>query len=113
MRRRNMLDKFGRAHEPADTPSGSVEVLARGADGDGEALNLGGERGDSRKGNVVQAVVDLVGENDDLVLDAQVANLLKLLLGEDLADGVVCVILSAKYALYLGAVREVATNAVC
>ena len=84
-----MLDQVLGAHEPADAPAGGVEVLAGGADGDGEALDLGRERGDAGKGHVVQAVVDLVRQDDDLVLDAQVPDLLQLLLGVDLADGVV------------------------
>lgn len=65
----NVLDKLGRTHEPAHAPAGCVKVLARGANGDGEALDFGGKRGDPREGNVVQAVVYLVGKDDDLILD--------------------------------------------
>jgi hypothetical protein len=31
----------------------------------------------------------LVGEDDDIILDAEVADLFKFLLGEDFADGIV------------------------
>lgn len=62
-----------------DAPAGGVEVLAGGPDGEGQALNLGGQGGDPGEGDVEEAVVDLVGQDDDLVLDAEVADLLELL----------------------------------
>lgn len=82
------MDELGGAHEPAHAPAGGVEVLARRADGDGEVGKLGGQRGDAGEGDVVEAIVDLVGQDDDVVLDAEVADALELLLAEDLADGV-------------------------
>lgn len=72
-----------------DAPARSVKVLARGPNGERELLELGRERRDARERLVVQAVVDLVGQNEDLLLDAQVANALELLAGVDLAERVV------------------------
>lgn len=72
-----------------DAPAGGVKVLAGGTDSECDFFYLGGEGGDAGEGDVVEAVVDFVGEDDDLVLDANVGNLLQLLAGVNLADGVV------------------------
>src|SRR6187551_1130363 len=72
-----------------DAPAGGVKVLAGRTDGEGDLLHLGGQSSDAGEGDVVEAVVDFVGEDDDLVLDADVGNLLQLLTGVDLADRVV------------------------
>ncbi|KAB8345847.1 hypothetical protein FH972_022902 [Carpinus fangiana] len=85
----DVLDEVLGADEPADAPAGAVEVLAAGADGEGEGGNLGRQGGDAGEGAVVEAVVDLVAEDEDVVLDAQVADGLQLGAREDLADGVV------------------------
>lgn len=88
------MDELGGAQEPAHSPAGGVEVLAGRADGDGETLDFGGESGDPGERDVEEAVVDFVGEDDYLVLDAEVTDLLELLSREDLADGVVCLTLA-------------------
>jgi len=72
-----------------DAPAGGVKVLAGGTDGEGDLFYLGGQSSDAGEGDVVEAVVDFVGEDDDLVFDADVGNLLQLLTGVDLADRVV------------------------
>lgn len=89
VRRRDVLDQVLRADEVADAPAGGVEQLARGADGQRQRRDLRAQRRDAREGHVVQAVVDLVGEDEDVVLDAQVADGLEFVTAEDLADGVV------------------------
>ena len=72
-----------------DAPARSVKVLTRGPDGERELLKLRRKRRDARERLVVQAVIDLVGEDEDLLLYAQVADALELLPGVDLAEGVV------------------------
>jgi hypothetical protein len=77
--------------ERTDSPSSGIKVLAGRPDRQGDLLDLGRQRRDAGEGNVEQAVVDLVRQDDDLVLDAEVGNLLQLVAAEDLADGVVCI----------------------
>jgi hypothetical protein len=78
-------EKGGRTNSPPR----SVKVLAGRANRQGDVFHLGRQGRDAGKGHVVQAVVDLVGEDDDLVLEAQVGDSLKLLAREYLANGVV------------------------
>lgn len=54
-----VLDKLWSPDQPANTPTSSVEILAGGADGDGEVLDLLGESCDSRKWGIVEPIVDL------------------------------------------------------
>lgn len=89
MRGRDELDQMLRPDEVADSPASSVEGLARGADGQGALPELRGQRCDPGERDVVEAVVDLIREDDDVVLDAEVADALEFLAREDLADGVV------------------------
>jgi hypothetical protein len=42
----------------------------------------------------VEAFVDLIRENNDVVLDSQLTNILEFSTGEDLADRVVTVLLA-------------------
>lgn len=77
------------SNQPAHPPARAVKVLARRADSDGEVLDLGGDGGDARERLVVEAVVDLVREDDDVVLDTDRADALELFPAKDLADGVV------------------------
>ena len=72
----DVLEEVGGADEPAYSPAGGVKVLARGADGESELLDLGREGRDAREGDVEEPVVDFIGEDDDLVLDAEVADTL-------------------------------------
>ena len=76
--------------ERTDSPACCVKVLARGSDGDCQFLNLRGQSGHSCKRHVVEAIVNFVGQNNDFVLDAQVAYFLELIARVHLADGVVC-----------------------
>lgn len=72
-----------------DTPTGGIKVLAGRANGNGELLNFRGQSRDSGERDVEQAVIHLIGENNDLMLHTQVTNLLQLLLGEDLSNRVI------------------------
>lgn len=76
-------------NQPPDAPARGVEVLARRADGQGQPGDVRRQRGDAGEGDVVEAVVDLVGEDDDVVFDAQRADGLEFVLGKDLAERVV------------------------
>lgn len=93
-----------RAEQPANAPARGVEVFSGGADGEGYVCDGGGEGADSSEGDVVEAVVDLaiekggsvgesdrrggigkdyfVGENDDVVFNAEVSDCLELILGK-------------------------------
>lgn len=75
----NVLDQVLGANQVPDTPPGGVEGLARGADGERALVQLGRHCGDAGEGDVEEAVVDLIGEDDEVVLDAQVANALEFL----------------------------------
>lgn len=74
----NVADEFGGTHQVADAPPGAVEVLARGADGEGALGEGGGEGGNAGEGGERKAVIDLVGENEDVIFDAEIANGLEL-----------------------------------
>ena len=82
-------DEIVVADQPADAPAGAVEVLAAGADGESVFGDLRGEGEDAGELGVVEAVVDFVREEDQAVLDAEVADGEEFLPREDLADGVV------------------------
>lgn len=92
------MNEMSGSHEPAHTPARSVEVLARRADGNSQSLNLRGESGDSREWHVVETVIYFVGENDNLMLDADVSYSLELFFRVDLADGIVCRSLLVMYS---------------
>lgn len=70
----DVFDKVFGADEPADAPACGVEVLACGADGEGQFGDFWGESGNAGERDVVKAVVDFVGEDDDVVFDAQGAD---------------------------------------
>lgn len=89
MRGSDVADEFGGADEVADAPTGAVEVLAGGADGEGAFGDRGGESGDAGEGCEGEAVVDFIGEDKDVAFHAEVADGLELGFGEDFADGVV------------------------
>lgn len=89
---RDMFDQVCRSHEPAHSPSCGIEVLASRANGDCKSLNFRRQGRNSSEGHVEKTVVDLVGENDYLVSDTDIANLLELLLRVDLAHRVVYVL---------------------
>lgn len=52
-------------------------------------VEVRGDSCDSRKGDIVKVVVDLVGEDQKIVFQAEVANALELRLCEDFSYGVV------------------------
>ncbi len=87
-----MLNDSGRYRHGklTDTPSCGVEVLAGRSNGERQVLNLRRQCRNSREGRIVEPVVDLIRENDDFILDTEVPYALKLILGEYLADRVVC-----------------------
>lgn len=89
VRRRDVLDQMLWSDQVADSPTGGVEELARAADGESQLCDLGTQRRDARERHVVQAVVDFVGEDEDVVLDAQVANGLQFVAAEHFAHRVV------------------------
>ncbi len=70
-------------------PARGIEVLARRAYGNSNLLNFRRQGCNARKRHVEETVVDLVGQNDDLVFEADIGNLLQFLLVEHLADRVV------------------------
>ena len=83
------LDERSGADEIADAPAGGEEDFAGAADGQGDFSEVGGQSGDAGEGDVVETVVDFVGEDEDFVLEAKVANGGEFGLGEDFADWVV------------------------
>lgn len=85
----DVLDQMLGSDQVAHSPACSVEQLARAADSQGESCNLRAQCGHTSERHVVELVVDFVREDEDVVLDAKVANGLELLAGEDLADRVV------------------------
>jgi len=85
----DILDQVLGPDQVAYPPTSSVEQLARTADSQSESRNLRAQRGNTSKRHVVQLVVDFVREDENVVLDAKVANGLELLAGEDLADRIV------------------------
>ena len=83
------VDEVGGRDQVADAPAGAVEVLARAADGEGDGGQGGGEAGDAGEGDVVEAVVDFVGDDEDGVGEAEGADAFEFGFREDFADGVV------------------------
>lgn len=61
VRRGNEFDQMLRPNQPADAPASGVEVLACGANREGQIGDFGGQAANASKGNVIEAVVDLVG----------------------------------------------------
>lgn len=86
---RHVSDQIGRPHQPADSPPGGVEVLTRRSNRDGNLLHLGRQCRHAGERSIEQSIVNLIREDDDLVLDADICNLLQLLLGKDLSNWVV------------------------
>lgn len=84
----NVLDKVLRTNKPPDTPSCAVKILASRTNGESQVGNLGGKSSHASKRSVVKTVVDLVAQDDDVVLNAEIANGLQLFLGKHLADWV-------------------------
>lgn len=85
----HILDQVLRANKISNTPAGGIEGLAGGTDGQGSLVQLRRQSGNSRKGDIEETVIDLIRQNNQVVLNAEVADALELLSGEDLANGVV------------------------
>lgn len=85
----HILDQVFRADEVPNTPTSGVEGLAGRTHGQSTLVQLWGQSSDSSVGNVEEAVVDFIRQDDKVVLDTQFTNALELLAREDLADGVV------------------------
>lgn len=78
--------------EVSYSPASGVEGLAGRADGESALVELRRQGSDSGERDVVEAVVDFVGEDDQVVLHADLSNALQLSAREDLANGVVTVL---------------------
>lgn len=85
----HVLDQVFRANEVPNTPTSSIEGLAGGAHGQSALVQLWGQGSNSSVGNVEEAVVDFIRQDDKVILDAQFTNALELFAREDLADGIV------------------------
>ena len=88
----SVLDQMLFTDEVPHTPTSSVEVLARGAHGDCEFGNFWGQSGDASKRDVEEAVVDFVGENDDVVFYAEGRDLFEFFARHDFTNRVVSAI---------------------
>ena len=78
MRRADVLDEMLGTDQPAHAPARAVEVLPCRADRQSQVRNLWTQRGDAGEGNVEEAVVDLVGEDQNVVLHTNGADGFKL-----------------------------------
>jgi hypothetical protein len=85
----HVFDQMFGANEIPNTPAGGIEGLAGGADSQSTLVQFGGQGSNSCERDIKEAVVDLIGQDDQVVLHAQLANALQLLAREDLADGIV------------------------
>ena len=83
------------ADQPAYSPSCSIEVLAGRADGQSQGCDFGIEGSNAREGNVVQAVVNLVREDQDFMTDTERGDFLKFGSGEYFADRIMTKVNSA------------------
>jgi len=88
----NILDQMLGANQVSDTPTGGIECLTGGSYSQSTLVELRGQGGNSGEGDVVETVVDFVGENDKVMLNTELTNALQFSLREDLADGVVTVL---------------------
>lgn len=85
----HVLDQVLGADEVSYSPASGVKGLACRADGESALVELGRQGSDSGERNVVEAVVDFVGKDDQVVLHANLSDALQLSAREDLANGVV------------------------
>lgn len=84
----DVVDEVCRAGEVPNTPASTVEVLSCGANRESPSGDFRGEGGDAGERGVREAVVDFVGEDEDVVFYAEVADGLEFGFGKDFADGV-------------------------
>lgn len=84
------------ANEPANAPTGAVEVFACGTHSECTGGDGRGQSSDAGEGGIGEAVVDLVGDDEDVVLDTDVADGLELRFGENFTDRVVALFRSVR-----------------
>ena len=89
MSRRNISDQVRWTDQPTYSPSCSVEIFACRTHGKSESLDLRRQRGNAGKGDVIQAVVDFVGKDYNIVLHTKISDFLQLRLGKNFANWVV------------------------
>ena len=70
MRGGDVFDKVLGAYEPAYTPARSVEVLSCRAHRKGQSCNFWGKSGDACERDIVEAVINFIGEDDDIIFYA-------------------------------------------
>lgn len=86
--RSDVLDELGWADQVADAPAGGPEVLARATNSQCNLGEFRGEAADADEGDEVEPVVDFIGEDEDFVFEAEVADVGELRFGKDFADRV-------------------------
>ena len=89
VRCRDVFDKIVRSEQPANTPPGAVEIFACGADCKGARGQSWREGCDAGEGCIVETVVDLVREDNDVMLFAEVADGYEFFFRKDFANWVV------------------------
>lgn len=87
----NVLDQMLWSNQVSHPPTSGIEGLTSRAHGDSTFIQLRGQGGNAGKRNVEETVVNFIRKDNEVVLDTEVANTLELLLGKDLANGVVAV----------------------
>lgn len=86
-----VLDQVFGSNQVANTPTGGVEGFAGRAHGQGTLVQFRRQCPDSRERDIEQTVIDLVGQNNKVVLHAQISDALEFLTRENLAHGVVSI----------------------
>jgi hypothetical protein len=82
----NVLDQVLGSDQVADAPAGGVEGFACGADGERPLIVLWLHGGNSGKWDIVETVVDLVGEDDEVVLHGKVTDAFEFIARENLPN---------------------------
>jgi hypothetical protein len=80
-----------RSDQISHTPASGVEGLTSRAHSQGAFVQLRGQGGNAGERNIEQTVINFIRKNNQVVLDTEVTDTLELLLGEDLAKGVVAI----------------------
>lgn len=88
---------MGRPDQVAHSPTRRIEGLARRANRQGTLIQLRGQSRNAGEWNIIETVVDFVGEDDQVVLDGQSANAFELLAREYLAHRVVAATLDTAH----------------
>ena len=111
MRSGDVFDQVWATDEPAYSPTGSVKTFTGRTHGDSQGIDLRGERCYASEGCVVEPVIDFVGENDDIVLHANVTDSLEFVSRKDFTDWIVSTNI-CKYAsgtIWIGSYGELMT----